>query len=131
MNDADVDLLATLQALEVELHQSAARTDAARLDALLHPEFREFGRSGQAYAKADILEHLLAAPTHATVVADRFVLRRLAPDVGLLTYRAAHRGTDGGLERHALRTSIWQHGGSGWQMSFHQGTATGPFEPDA
>ena len=131
MSDADVDLLAALRALEVELHQPAARTDAARLDALLHPEFREFGRSGRAYSRADIFSHLLEATSHATVVADRFALRRLAPEVALLTYRAAHRGADGGLEHHTMRTSIWQRGGAGWQMSFHQGTATEAFEPDA
>ena len=75
--------------------------------------------------------HLLEARSHATVVADRIALRRLAPDVGLLTYRAAHRGGDGGLQRHTLRRSIRQRGDHGWQMSFHQGTATAAFEPDA
>ncbi len=131
MSDSDVDLIATLRALEVELHQPAARSDAARLDAVLHPEFREFGRSGRGYSRADMFAHLLDATSHATVVADRFALRRLAQDVALLTYRAAHRGTDGGLERHTLRASIWQRSGDGWQMSFHQGTATEEFEPDA
>jgi hypothetical protein len=131
MNDADVELLATLQALEVELHRPAARSDAGRLDALLHPEFLEFGRSGRSYTKADILDHLLAAATHATVVSNSFALRPLGPDVALLTYRAAHRGADGGLERHTLRCSIWQRGTAGWQMSFHQGTPTEPTESDA
>jgi len=125
------DLLVTLRTLEIELHQSAARSDAARLDALLHPEFREFGRSGRSYSRADMFAHLLEARSHATVVADRFALQRLAPDVGLLTYRAAHRSNDGSLERHTLRASIWQRSGHGWQMSFHQGTATTAFEPDA
>ncbi len=125
------DLLVTLQALEIELQQSAARSDASRLDALLHPEFREFGRSGRSYSRADMFAHLLEATSHATVVADRFELRRPAPDVGLLTYRSAHRGVDGALERHTLRTSIWQRSRNGWQLSFHQGTATAAFEPDA
>lgn len=128
MNDADAELLATLRTLEVELHRPAARSDAGRLDALLHPEFLEFGRSGRPYTKADILDHLLAAPRHATVVSNSFVLRRLGPDVALLTYRAAHLGADGALEQHTLRSSIWQRGTADWQMSFHQGT---PTEPDA
>jgi hypothetical protein len=130
MSALDTDLLATLRALEVELHRPAARSDARRLDALLHAEFREYGRSGRSYSRADIFAHLLAAPSHATVVADRFTLRQLAPDVALLTYRSAHRGDDGALERHTLRASIWQRGRDGWQMSFHQGTPTGPFEPE-
>ena len=131
MIEADADLLTTLRTLEVELHRPAARSDARRLDALLHPAFREFGRSGRSYSRADMFALLLDAPSHATVVADRFTLRRLAPDVALLTYRAAHRNAAGGLERHTLRTSIWQRGDDGWQMSFHQGTPTDPFDSDA
>ena len=131
MNDTDVELLVTLRTLEVELHQPAARSDAGRLDALLHPDFLEFGRSGRSYTKADILDHLLAAPTHATVVSNNFALRQLGPDVALLTYRAAHRGADGVLERHTLRSSIWQRGSAGWQMSFHQGTPSEPIESDS
>ena len=128
MADTDAELLAHLRALEVELHRPAARSDAARLDALLHPDFLEFGRSGRSYVKADIIDQLVASPAHATVVSDRFALRLLAPDVALLTYRAAHVADDGGLELHALRSSIWQRDGGDWRMSFHQGTPTAPFD---
>ncbi len=125
---ADAELLAHLRALEVELHRPAARSDAARLDALLHPDFLEFGRSGRSYAKADIVDQLVASPAHAAVVSDRFALRLLAPDVALLTYRAAHVAVDDALERHTLRSSIWQREGDDWRMSFHQGTPTAPFD---
>ncbi len=128
MADAFAELLAHLRALEVELHRPAARSDAARLDALLHPDFLEFGRSGRSYSKADVIDQLVASPAPATVVSDRFSLRLLAPNVGLLTYRAAHLAADGALERHALRSSIWQRDGDGWRMSFHQGTPTEPFD---
>ncbi len=128
MADAESELLAHLRVLEIELHRPAARSDAARLDALLHPDFLEFGRSGRSYTKADILTRLPAAAGHATVIADRFALRLLAPDVALLTYRSANRGAEGALELHALRASIWQRSGSAWRMSFHQGTATAAFD---
>ena len=45
---------------------------------------------GRPYAKADILSRLLSAEQHARVVADNFLVRRLATDVALLTYRSAH-----------------------------------------
>ena len=131
MADADAGLLAHLRALEVELHRPAARDDAARLDALLHPDFVEFGRSGRSYSKADIIDRLVASPAHATVVSDRFSLRLLAQDVGLLTYRSAHVADDGGLELHALRSSIWRREGGAWRMSFHQGTPTAAFDVGA
>ena len=53
MPSTETSLLLLLQALEVELHKPAARRDTTRLNALLHDDFREFGRSGAAHAKAD------------------------------------------------------------------------------
>ena len=129
MRQPEASLLSQLQALEVELHQPVVRGDAARLDVLLHEEFHEFGRSGAAYAKDDILARLPAAAQHVRVVADNFLVRRLAADVGLLTYRSAHALPDGTLHRHTLRSSIWQRCDVGWRMSFHQGTPTEPYEP--
>ncbi len=121
MND-DAALLAQLQALETELHRPATRRGARRLDALLHEDFREIGRSGRAYAKADVLAHLPMDVPHADIVADGFDLRRLGETIALLTYRSAHRVEDGTLERMTLRASIWERSGSGWRMRFHQGT---------
>jgi hypothetical protein len=129
MQHPEASLLSQLQALEVDLHKPVVRGDAARLDALLHEEFHEFGRSGTAYAKADIVSRLPSAAQHARVVADNFLVRRLAADVALLTYRSAHALPDGTLHRHTLRSSIWQCSDVGWQMSFHQGTPTEPYEP--
>jgi len=120
------DLLGRLQALEVELHRPAVRGDARRLDALIHEEFQEFGRSGRAYSKADVVALLLSAKQHADIVSEGFSVRRLAAGVALLTYRSAQALPDGTLQGHALRSSIWQHSELGWQMSFHQGTPTEP-----
>jgi hypothetical protein len=129
MRHPDESLLIQLRALEVELHQPAVRGDAARLEILIHEEFHEVGRSGTVYSKADIVALLLSATDHAQVVADKFLVRRLATDVALLTYRSAHALPDGSLHCHTLRSSIWQRSDVGWQMSFHQGTAAQPYEP--
>ena len=124
MNAALVD---TLRALELQLHLPAVRSDAAALDRLLHADFAEIGRSGRAYTRAEMLAHLLApddAQPPVTIVADAFVLSELAPGVALLNYRSAHRAAGGGLQRHTLRSSLWLHTPQGWQLRFHQGTAT-------
>ena len=121
------DLLVHLRALEVELHQASTRGDAARLEQLLHADFVEFGRSGTVYSRVDVLAHLAAETALADIAADGFALRFLSETVALLTYRSAQRMPDGPLARHTLRTSIWQLADAGWQVSFHQGTATEPF----
>ncbi len=126
MPASDAFLLPLLQALEVELHRPAARGDAARLDVLLHDDFREFGRSGAVYTKAGLLSQLPAQARHAVLVADRFEVRRLGDGVALLTYRSAQRLADGTLERWTLRTSVWERSAHGWQMRFHQGTPAAP-----
>ncbi|SFE12953.1 nuclear transport factor 2 family protein [Paracidovorax konjaci] len=69
---SNASLLSLLQAFETELHRPAVRGDAARLDALLHEDFREFGRSGSIYTKAHVLAQLPMEVPHALTVADRF-----------------------------------------------------------
>jgi hypothetical protein len=121
------DLLDALRRLEVELHHPGARLDDARLQALLHADFHEVGRSGRAYDRPTILRFLaeegrsVEGPPH--VVPDQFAVRTLGPAAALLTYRAAHRLPDGSLTRHTLRSSVWVREGEGWQMLYHQGTA--------
>lgn len=126
-SDALAALTAELRALELQLHLPAVRSDAAALARLLHADFAEIGRSGRAYTRAEMLAHLLEpddAQPPVTIVAEAFVLSELAPGVALLNYRSAHRAADGGLQRHTLRSSLWLHTPQGWQLRFHQGTAT-------
>lgn len=122
MPDDDA-LLATLSALERELQRPATRADRARLDALLHDEFAEVGRSGARYSKADVLARLPQENAAIDLRTDGFALRRLAPGAALLAYRSAQALPDGALERHTLRTSIWLRTGQGWRLLHHQGTA--------
>lgn len=92
-----------------------------RLDALLHDDFIELGRSGRTYTKSDILDLLPALPD-TPIVADRFVLRLLDADTAMLTYRSANLPGDGSAARPALRLSIWRRTDvRGWQILFHQG----------
>ena len=129
MQTDDSALLLHLQALETELHRPVTRRDVARLDALLHEDFREIGRSGMAFTKGDVLAQLPAEASQVDIVADRFELRQLGEAVALLTYRSAHRAQDGALERRTLRASIWERSGPEWRMRFHQGTPAAAEEP--
>lgn len=117
-------LLEHLRALEIALLQPATRADAARLDALLHPDFLEIGASGRRHDKAAILAALAAEASAGPVefVADGFEARALADDLVLLTWRSARRARDGRLERAARRASLWQRTGATWRIRFHQGT---------
>lgn len=124
MTDSIIPKLLELQSLEVELHRSAARRSYGRLNALLHPDFLEFGRSGRRYSKAEILNLLPLEEIPTNIWSDNFELQALSPEVALLTYLSARTLPDGTHEMHTLRTSIWQRTEQGWQILFHQGTPT-------
>ena len=112
-----------LVALEEGLWRPETRGDDAWMRERLHPDFREFGRSGRAYAYADAfgaggIEFECRLPLPNLVVAE------LAPGVAQLTYDSVVRyGED---VEHGHRSSIWRHDGERWRLLFHQGT---PFVP--
>jgi hypothetical protein len=122
------NLLERLQDLEVALHQPAIRRDRAMIERLLHPRFREFGRSGRAYVRADVLANLPAEHEATTVWSQNFNIELVGNDAAMLTYTSAHAVTDGKLELHTNRSSLWVLEAGTWQMLFHQGTPTEPFE---
>jgi hypothetical protein len=120
-------LLLSLRALECELQEPKARSDRERLSALIHSDFREFGRSGVTYTKADVLEQLPGEKQPAKIHAQHFQIQALAEGVMLLTYKSANISVGGSLDHHALRASVWKLEPSGWQLIFHQGTPTSAF----
>lgn len=124
-------LLSTLRELECELHQPECRSDRGRLAQLLAPDFREFGRSGASYTRDDTLTSLPTDPEPPLIHAQDFAVNQLSDAIALLTYREAHINAAGELFRHTNRSSIWRLGSSGWQMVFHQGTPTAPFDQSA
>ncbi len=118
-------LLEELKRLETELHKEETRRNRARMEALLHPEFVEFGRSGRRYSRAEILKEFVGDSRLPTVHSEQFELVMLAEDVALLTYVSSHVDEAGNPCRHTLRSSIWVRTDAGWQMRFHQGTPAG------
>lgn len=124
-------LSSVLSILECELHEPRVRRDRARLEELLHPSFTEFGRSGNAYTRTEIITLLLNEEESVRIHAQDFRVQILAEGVALLTYKSVHVTAAGVVERHSLRSSIWKLGASGWQLLFHQGTATTSFAQNA
>lgn len=116
-------MLEELRSLEVELHQDRSRK---RMEALLHPDFMEFGRSGRTYTRDEILNEFATDATLPVVQSRHFAVTLLAEGVALLTYVSAHLNADGTSHRETLRSSVWMQTEMGWRMRFHQGTTTTP-----
>ncbi|HEX6445549.1 MAG TPA: nuclear transport factor 2 family protein [Streptosporangiales bacterium] len=113
------DDLAEVVAAERALLDPQVRRDRARVDALLHPDFVEFGSSGRRWDREGILAMLAAEPPADGPVAevDRIDAVRLADDAVHLTYTACR--ADGTLRR---RSALWRRVDGRWLLYFHQGT---------
>jgi hypothetical protein len=116
------EMLATLRALEVELHHPGVRCAEQRLRELLHPAFHEVGRSGRAYDLETVVRFLASQPAPPDVWSGNFAVAALGPDVALLTYESAHRRADGVLTQRTHRSSVWLRAEGRWQLRYHQGT---------
>jgi hypothetical protein len=103
--------------LEHRLLDPQVRRRPELVRALLHPEFVEFGASGQVWDTESVVVALASAPEGPQMTATDFETVVLAADVILLTFR-----TDAG-GRACLRSSVWARlpGGS-WGLRFHQAT---------
>lgn len=98
--------------LERSLLTSAVRASRRTLDALLHPNWCEFGSSGRVLERSEVLAGL--GPTDAELQVHE--VTRLSEDVILLLWRAVSS------ERTSLRSSLWVRTQGRWQQRFHQGT---------
>lgn len=112
------ELEQTLLALELRLMHYRK----ADFEKILAEDFTEFGTSGTVYDRASMLDSFVGdagVPEPPFDVRD-FHVRELAPGLAHATYVTEAR-SDGAK---SLRSSLWRHGGSGWQLYFHQGTRT-------
>ena len=115
-----MDIKETLKQLEQQLLTSATRRNATEVSSLLADEFREFGSSGKAFSKAEIISHLqsenpLPLSLHA------FEAHPISDQAFLVTFRA-QKEIAGSPPMDSLRSSIWINRDGRWQMLFHQGT---------
>jgi hypothetical protein len=116
--------------LEQKLHLREIRQSPAIVAELLAESFVEFGSSGTVYNDRDELIALMAAEksdeASPSIISRDYAFRPISPDAVLVTYRSIRKAGEKGLERHVLRSSIWQRIDGRWQMIFHQGTLTTP-----
>jgi hypothetical protein len=83
-------------------------------------EFREFGKSGRTYNKAEILEWLRTENlSNRKVAIENFEVTPLGDSAALVTYISVVE------QVRALRSSIWLFRERQWQILFHQGTVCG------
>jgi hypothetical protein len=92
------------------------------------PDYWEIGASGRRYSRDFILQSLEDdPPIYASTAGWRssgFALRRLGPDVYLLTYTLVQG------KRVTRRATHWQKTPEGWIILFHQGTVVTADEDD-
>jgi hypothetical protein len=112
-----------LIALEHAMWNEQTRFDLDFQEARFAVDFLEFGRSGRAYNRSQIIR-----TDRSPIVAmlRNFQVRELDTSTALVTYESEARF--GEEVEHALRSSIWTRTQDRWQMRFHQGT---PFLPEA
>jgi len=112
--------IAEAMAAEHESLSVECRTDAARLERLLAPDFHEFGASGREYG----FEGTAALVAAATDPGDESIratdMRGWLLADGLVMLKYTSTGSGG---RRAHRTSLWRRTAPGrWQIFHHQGT---------
>jgi hypothetical protein len=112
----------TQAAIECELRllDPAVRRAADQVDAMLDPEFVEFGASGRRWERREIVTALAADSGYAAPTVLDLTGMRIADDAVLLTYTT----NDG--NRRCRRSSIWRRTSDGWRVLFHQGTLIPP-----
>ncbi|HEY2316334.1 MAG TPA: DUF4440 domain-containing protein [Streptosporangiaceae bacterium] len=113
----DADLQLAIDG-ELRLLQTHTRRAPAEVDALLDPEFFEFGASGCRWSRPAILEMLASDSSEGgeVAVALNVEATRIGPGIVLVTYISEND------ERRCYRSSIWRRTATGWRVLFHQGT---------
>lgn len=118
-----------LRKLEESLLQNEVRCNRDKLDKLIHDDFVEIGYSGKTHTKSNVLDDL---PTEQfsdiELWSQDYKFKNLSSDTVLLTYKQCRIDQGGKMSRHAKRSSIWFNNNGNWQLLFHQGTPTKPFE---
>ena len=117
----DTTLEQELRDLEERHLRSDVRSSPQAIGALLADEFVEFGSSGRVFDRTAVIESLPTQPIFESRI-DDFVVRALAPEAVLTTYRLSTWSESGRQVRVTLRSSVWVRRAGCWVLVFHQGT---------
>jgi hypothetical protein len=111
--------LAELVDREPLFHRTELGTSREVFETMTAPDFWEVGASGAVYDREAVwatLEERYAADEPDDWETSAFGVRRLGPDVFLLTY-VLHQG-----DRVTRRATLWERAVTGWRVLYHQGT---------
>lgn len=112
-----------LRRLEERLFQPSVRSSPDEVSRLIADDFVEFGSSGRAYDKGQIVALLAEEQPQALIqpTIHEFKVRMLAEGVALITYRSMRAAPNSSVSQYR-RSSVWKIVEGRWQMVFHQGT---------
>lgn len=114
---------------EIALHQYEIRQNLDEVARLLHPTFKEVGRSGCSFDYSSILDMMRGEElSNGYIHSQEFECIVLEPSVQLLLYKSSWVSEIGAVSAFSKRSSIWVFTGQGWQMKYHQGTPCAEFE---
>jgi hypothetical protein len=101
---------------ERALLTGAVRGDRLSAGLLLHPDYREFGKSGRVWDKESVLDLMEDTSELVQIRAEDLEIVPLGADVVLVTYDSVTP------QARAHRSSVWVREAGRWQVRFHQGT---------
>ena len=114
----DATTVLTLQALEESMWRAEMRFDAAYMNAVLHADFTEVGRSGRVFSRDEVLG-MPTVPIDVTIPRETLAISEIATGVALVSYETVPVES---LHGAAHRASVWVLDGSRWLLRYHQGT---------
>lgn len=97
---------------------SESRFDPTYMDAVLHPDFTEIGRSGRLFTRADVLS-MPPVDIRVEIPLRDLDIVEIAPHVVLTRYTTVPLDSPHGT---AHRSSMWLLEDERWLLRFHQGT---------
>ncbi|WP_436860232.1 hypothetical protein [Staphylococcus caeli] len=97
------------------LHLNRDAREKGKVKEVLHPDFKEFGKSGKVYDKTDISDIKLDGDEYEI---HEFLEYSLSDDCKLCTYTLSN------ITKNSVtnRSSIWKYYENDWKLLFHQGT---------
>ncbi len=107
-----------LRRLEESLWRPGTRFDREHMERVLADDFVEFGRSGRAWTREEIMG-MTAEEIPVQLPLPRFAAHPVAPGVALVTYLSVVTRSTVDI---ANRSSLWVRHGDRWRLRFHQGT---------
>lgn len=112
-------MIELLLKLEMSLWVNETRNSKEFLEGVLHPDFKEFGRSGNIYNKQDIIDST-DLDINAIFPFKNLTVKDINDTTFLVTYQSALNKNNEIIKSN--RSSIWILTEEGLKLLFHQGT---------